>query len=122
MVWLRSPLATAPITRATSVVGWTRSPIIALTESTHSLQHPVAAASRPRSLDPSLLADDLGDPLELPGKALVQIGDIVESFGDLAVDAGQIRRQAGREVAFPKGTQCLEKQLGIKLRSGGFDL
>src|SRR5438477_441665 len=36
MVWERSPFATAPITRATSVEGWTRSPMRLLTESTHS--------------------------------------------------------------------------------------
>ena len=48
-------MATAPITRATSVVGCTRSPIIALTESTQSFQPPVAAGSLPRSpMRPSL--------------------------------------------------------------------
>ena len=76
----------------------------------------------PALLDASLFADDLGDPLEFARKALIQIGNIVESFRDLALDAGEIRRQAGREIAFSKGTQCLEKQLGIKLQSGSFDL
>ncbi len=55
IVWLKSPFATAPMTRATSTVGWTMSPIMALTELTHSLQHPVAPVSRPRSsIRPSL--------------------------------------------------------------------
>ena len=39
MVWDRSPFATAPITRATSVVGWTISLISELTKSMQSL-HP----------------------------------------------------------------------------------
>ncbi len=50
MDWLRSPLATAPITRATSTVGCTMSPIMEFTELMHSLQHPVAPSSWPRSL------------------------------------------------------------------------
>ena len=49
MVWPRSPLATAPITRATSVVGCTRSPIMAFTESMQEFQAPVAAGSFARS-------------------------------------------------------------------------
>ena len=49
MVCDRSPLATAPITRATSVVGWTRSPIIAFTESMHSAQSRWRPGSLPRS-------------------------------------------------------------------------
>ncbi len=38
----RSPLATAPITRATSLVGWTRSPIRVLTELTDAAHEPAA--------------------------------------------------------------------------------
>ena len=40
--WVRSPLATAPMTRATSVVGWTRSETSALTELMAVLQPPSA--------------------------------------------------------------------------------
>ena len=40
IVWERSPLATAPITRAVSLVGWTRSPTRALTEVTVAAQVP----------------------------------------------------------------------------------
>ena len=38
----RSPFATAPITRAVSLVGWTRSPMSVLTDSMPSAQPPVA--------------------------------------------------------------------------------
>src|SRR5258705_8585089 len=44
MVWLRSPLATAPMPRATSLVGWTRSPTSVFTELTESAQEPPAPA------------------------------------------------------------------------------
>ena len=49
MVWPRSPLATAPMTRATSTVGCTRSPTREFTESMHSLQQPLAAGRWQRS-------------------------------------------------------------------------
>ena len=48
MVCDRSPLATAPITRAVSLVGWTRSSISALTESTDSAQEPADFANDAR--------------------------------------------------------------------------
>ena len=48
--WFRSPSATATITRATSVVGRTRSSIRPLTESTAVLHPPVAPCSRARSV------------------------------------------------------------------------
>ena len=46
----RSPLATAPITRAVSLVGWTRSPISALTESMVPAQEPLKLPSEARCL------------------------------------------------------------------------
>ena len=45
--WERSPLATAPITRAISWVGGTRSSISELTAPTHSPQPPVIPEGRP---------------------------------------------------------------------------
>ena len=50
MDWVRSPLATAPMTRATSAVGWTRSSISSLTERRLASQLPEALPTRPRSL------------------------------------------------------------------------
>jgi len=51
----RSPLATDPITRATSVTGYTMSPISALIESTHSAHAPVAPGTLRRCpIRPSL--------------------------------------------------------------------
>ncbi len=59
----RSPLATAPMTRATSVVGWTRSPIRVLMESTHCSHSPVAPGSRARwPILPSLPTTELSRP------------------------------------------------------------
>ena len=50
MVWDRSPLATAPITRAISAVGWTMSAMRVLTASTLAAQEPWAAGNRARWL------------------------------------------------------------------------
>ncbi len=50
MVCERLPLATASMTRATSAVGRTRSPISVFTESIDSAQEPAAAATRTRWL------------------------------------------------------------------------
>ncbi len=50
MVWDRSPWATAPMTRAVSLVGWTRSPIRVLTEVSASSQEPLTAPSEARWL------------------------------------------------------------------------
>ena len=47
---VRSPSATAPITRATSIVGRTRSSTSALIESIEAPQDPVASSSRARSV------------------------------------------------------------------------
>ena len=53
--WLRSPLATAPMVRATSVVGRTRSSMSVLIDSAFSYQPPTAAGSESRCLSrPSL--------------------------------------------------------------------
>ena len=48
IAWERSPLATAPSTRATSLVGWTRSPIRVLTEDTEAAHDPAAPLRVPR--------------------------------------------------------------------------
>ena len=48
MVCDRSPLATAPMTRPISVVGWTRSATSAFTDSTQSPQEPSAPTTLPR--------------------------------------------------------------------------
>ena len=50
MLLLRSPCATAPITRATSLVGWTRSAIRELTESIERRQKPLGCGIAARSL------------------------------------------------------------------------
>ena len=50
MVWERSPLATEPITRATSVDGCTNSPIRLFTDSTHCAHPPDAHPRLARSL------------------------------------------------------------------------
>ena len=47
--WERSPLATAPITRAVSLMGWTRSPISALTDCMEAAQEPPTPAREARS-------------------------------------------------------------------------
>ncbi len=49
ILWERSPLATARITRAVSAVGWTKSVINALTESTQTPQEPRTFPKEARS-------------------------------------------------------------------------
>ena len=49
MDWERSPLATAPMTRLVSLMGWTRSVMRALTEATESDQEPVTSPRARRS-------------------------------------------------------------------------
>ena len=60
-------------TRATSLVGWTRSPIRVLTELIEAAQEPAGPAQAGPLGDPPFLADREADPLELaapsPGSA-----------------------------------------------------
>src|SRR6266446_5069519 len=75
IVWDRSPLATAPMTRAVSRVGCTRSLTKALTESIDSAHDP-----------------------------LIQFNDFVEGVGNLAGQAGPFDRQAdGKFAALQRG-------------------
>jgi hypothetical protein len=117
MVWLRSPLATAPMTRATSTVGLDD----VADHGVDGFDALVPAAGRSGQTAPlsdaSFLADHLRDPVEFPGETLVQLGDVVEGLGDLPVDAGEIRRQAAGEVALAESAHGFEEQPGIKLRS-----
>ena len=112
----RSPLATAPMTRATSVVGCTRSPIIEFTESMQSLQRRVARRQLAALADLAFLADHLGDAVELAGEALVQLGDVVE--GSAISPSSPVRDPGQRdgEVAVAERAQGFEQQLEIKLR------
>ena len=71
----RSPLATAPITRAVSLVGCTRSLISALTESIASAQEPLTSPSECPLGDFPFFADDAADPIQLVGQPLVLLDD-----------------------------------------------
>ena len=113
MVCERSPLATAPMTRATSVVGCTRSAISVLTCSMRACHWPPAPPSDGALVDLALLADDLADARELLRRALLELDDVVERVGDLAGDAGVLDRQADGEVALLDGQQRREQQLVI---------
>ena len=79
----RSPLATAPITRATSLVGCTRSPMRALTELTEAAHDPPAPPSWARwVIRPSLPTARL-TRLELVRHLLVELDDLVEGVRHL---------------------------------------
>ena len=93
-----------------------------MTESTHSA--PAAGGGRELAAlaDLAFLADHLRDAVELAGEPLVQLDDVVEGLGDLAVDAGQVERQADGEIPFSEGPQGLEEGFGIELRYAGLDL
>ncbi len=55
---------------------------------------------------------------EFPRESLVQLDDVVERFRDLAIDARQIERQAGREIALPERAEALQEELRLQLRRG----
>ncbi len=114
IVWLRSPLATAPMTRATSLVGCTRSPMSMLTELTESAQEPPAPARVARWRDPPFLAHGKAHPLEFLRHAFVQLGDLVQRVRDLARQPGLRHRHAHREVALPDGGQDGEQLFEIE--------
>ena len=115
----RSPLATAPMTRATSAVGWTMSSISSLTE--RSLRLPAAGgAAHPAALaDLAFLADDDRKPLELVGHLLFERDDLVEQAGDLAVGAGQVLGQADGEIAAPEAAQRADELPAIEKLAWG---
>ena len=70
--WVKSPSATALMTRATSVVGCTRSPMSALIEPTLAAQPPFISPQRDALGHPALAADDALDAHHLAGQRLVQ--------------------------------------------------
>ena len=122
MVWERSPLATAPITRATSAVGWTMSSISSLTERTRAF--PAAAGVlHPAALgDLAFLADDLRKALELLGHLLVEGDDFVEEAGDLAVDAVDVFGKANGEIAAAQRAKRADELAAIDKVPRGLDV
>ena len=108
MVCDRSPLATEPMTRATSVDGCTRSPISPLTDSRHSAQRPDADPRLARWLILPSLPTALLMRCELARHALIQFEDFVERVRDLARHAGLVNRQTSREIAVFEGDQGLQ--------------
>ena len=123
--WDRSPLATAPMTRATSSVGWTRSPISELTEWTRSAQPPVALRQRQALIDLAFLPDREADPVELGGGLRELLRDVVEGFCDRPGHPDLVHGEPGREIAPPEGPHGAQHLLGIdfvvdrRLRVGG---
>ena len=110
---LRSPSATAPITRCISMVGRTRSSIRLLTDSTLPDQLWVASAEHHPLRELALLADHLADPGQLGLERLVGDDDVVEAVGDLAGHARPVERHAGREVALLDLGQDAQQDLAI---------
>ena len=110
----RSPLATAPITRATSAVGWTMSSISSLTDAQLGLPAAGRAADAAALADLAFLADDDREALELVGHLLFEADDLVEQARDLAVRAGQVLGQADGEVAAPQAAQRADELAAIE--------
>ena len=103
--WFRSPSATATITRATSVVGRTRSSIRPLTESTAVLHPPVAPCSRARSVMRPSRPMISADADELGLERGVARGHLVVGGLEPADVVLAPRRQADAEVAGGRGVQ-----------------
>jgi hypothetical protein len=100
--WPRSPLATAPMVRAISVVGRTRSSMRVLSESTVVAQPAHRARQRHALLQPALLADAVAQPADLARDAVVVGERLVERLGDPGIVADPVDRQPHREVAVAK--------------------
>ena len=124
MVCDRSPLATAPITRATSVDGCTRSPIRLFTD-LHAIG-PRASHRADRSAlgDFPVLAHRPADALEFADHLLVDLQNVVQRVGDLAFQVGLVHRHANREIPSLEGDQRAQQHVGIAagLRSIGCGL
>src|SRR5262247_909754 len=113
----RSPCATAPITRAVSRVGWTRSSMRAFTETMHPSQEPVmpeAVALRDLPFRPHHPAQ----ALELGGEPLVHFHHVVEGVGDFARHARPAQGEADREVTLREGLQCGQEGYVVDLVGG----
>ena len=54
-----------------------------------------------------------------PTSKTIEVGDVVEGFGNLGVKAAQIEGQPDRKIAFPEGPQHFQELLGVELRGGG---
>ena len=111
IVWPRSPSATASITRATSVVGRTRSSTRSLIESMLDSQLPPAGPSEARwSIRPSRPITRRMRPSSFSIRALTP-DELVVGGGDLTEDAAAAAGQAVREVAVAGGDQRLQDLL-----------
>ena len=113
---LRSPSATAPITRCISLLGRTRSSIRLLTDSMQSPQTWSVPLKETRweSL-PSLPTTRLTRSSSVPER-LVGADDLVQPVGDLALHAGPVDRHPGGEVAGLDLAQDLQQHLGLERR------
>ena len=115
MVCERSPLATAPMTRATSAVGCTMSSIRSLTERTLDSQLPVALRTWPRSpIRPSLPTTRVSRSNSLR-QLVVQLDDLVESVGDLGIEPVVVVGDADRKIAAPEGAQRRQDLAAVEL-------
>ena len=97
--WVRSPSATATITRATSVVGRTRSSTSPLTESRARRPSAVRAVEARALGHAALAADDAAEAHELGRELRVALDELVVGGLELAHDALAPRREPMREVA-----------------------
>ena len=110
---LRSPSATAPMTRCISMVGRTRSSIRLLTDSTLPGPALGPAAEHDALRELALLADHLADPGQLGAERLVGDDDVVEAVGDLAGHARPLERHPGGEVAALDLGEDAQQDLGV---------
>ena len=110
---LRSPSATAPMTRCISLVGRTKSSIRLLTDSTLPDQLCGQAPEHDPLGQLALLADHPADPGQLRLERLVGNDDVVETVGNLAGHARPIERHAGSEVTPLDLGQDAQKDLDV---------
>ena len=109
------------MTRATSVVGRTRSSISVLSEVTVSRHAPSAPCGRGALGHAPLAADHAADPADLLGQCLAPLGELVEGPVELDGHALAAHRQPEPEIAVAGRVQCNEEllQLGARDVRGG---
>ncbi len=119
MLLLRSPWATAPITRATSLVGCTRSSISELIDIDRFAPEAARLAQRRALLELALLAHHLAQPPQLVGHRGVLLDHLVEGVGHPAGHARPVQRQAHARIALAQRHQCGQQRVQlVGLESG----
>ena len=111
MLLVRSPCATAPITRATSLVGWTRSSISELIDSTDTRQNPWPSPSMARCLSLPSLPTTRDSRETSSAQRVLRATTSLKALAILPVMPGSA---SGRRTASPRLSACNAASRGCR--------